>query len=231
MELKSINQTPCCIWKILSSRNQGRNSPAIKFDGSEGFTFNTKYMFYLFIRSCYINNKIEVKRLKKIVTIIFLAISLFVVGSSFNTNSKAETGNNKNLIEEIGKFSALDEENQIKAAEILMEKSFGNNYSIVLFKNNDGIGYAILESDNLISVMFGSNRQGYDQFKNYYIVYGEKPKEDYQELEITIEMGNHHDNMEEVIALDFREVLSSCKRAFMSIEGTRVFSDNYNFNE
>ena len=171
------------------------------------------------------------KRLKKIVTIIFLAISLFVVGSSFNTNTKAETSNNKNLIEEIEKFSALDEENQIKAAEILMEKSFGNNFSIVLFKNNDGIGYAILESDNLISVMFGSNRQGYDQFKNYYIVYGEKPKEDYQELEITIEMGNHHDNMVEVIALDSGKYYLHVKELSKSIEGTRVFSDNYNFNE
>ncbi|QUW23703.1 hypothetical protein JSQ81_09475 [Sporosarcina sp. Marseille-Q4063] len=61
--------------------------------------------------------------MKKIVTIIFLAISLFIIGSYFHTNSKAETSINKNLIEEIEKFSALDEENQIKAAEILMEKN------------------------------------------------------------------------------------------------------------
>ena len=128
------------------------------------------------------------------------------------------------------KFTALDGENQIKAAEVLMEKSFGNNYSIVLFKNNDGIGYAVLENDNLLLVTFGDNRQGYDQFKDFYIVYGEKPKDDYRELKITIEMGNNHENMEEVIALDSGKYYLHVKELSKSIEGTRVFSDNYNFN-
>ena len=170
------------------------------------------------------------KRLKKIVKIIFLAISFFILGSSFKTNFKAETSNNKNLMEEIMKFSALDEEKQIKAAEILMEKRFGYNYSIVLFKNYDGIGYAISESDNLISVMFGNNLQGYDQFKNFYIVYGEKPKDDYRELEITIEMGNNHDDLKEVIALDSGKYYLHVKELSKSVEDTKVFTDNYNFN-
>ncbi|HAM80907.1 hypothetical protein [Ornithinibacillus bavariensis] len=168
--------------------------------------------------------------MKKIVTITFLAVALFFIAAYFSASSKAETSKNTDRIAEIEKFSALDEEEQIKVEEILMEKDFGKKYSIALFKNKEGIGYAILENDNLVLVSFGNNRQEYDQFKNFYIVYGENPQDDYQELKITIEMGNNYENLEEVITLDEGKYYLHVKELPINIKGTKVFSDNYIFN-
>lgn len=164
-----------------------------------------------------------------IYSILFLALTVSVL--NFVKTGDAKENPSDELQTKIEKFSELDQDKQVKVERIVTEKKFDDHYTCVLFKQkNKSIGYAILKNDAIVSVVFGENSQkGYEQFKNYSIIFGEKPNENYTELEITINAGNNHEDIEKKFQLDNDRYFLFIEKLPKEIKYSNINSDNFNF--
>ncbi|MFC4619540.1 hypothetical protein ACFO4N_12535 [Camelliibacillus cellulosilyticus] len=129
---------------------------------------------------------------KLLLPILFVCL----VGGIFfiaNANDKAEAtvknGSLKEKIEQLNDMSGL------KVKTIEKKVTFNKNYQTVLFTDTSGkTGYALLKKGKVLYVAVGDNKQQEDTFKNFLILYGEKPKDDNKEIRFNVNDGNV-DNM------------------------------------
>ena len=170
--------------------------------------------------------------LKKV--LITFSMSLTVIASSlyFLQSGNAEGTSEIHLKTKIEEFSALDKEEQVRITQIIKEKSFNDSSKVILFlQQNNSLGYAISQHDQLTSVVYGNDvNQGYDQYKNYFIVYGEKPAKNNKELTITINTGNNHADLTKIIPLDEGKYFISVNKLPKDIKNSSVSSDNIRYN-
>lgn len=165
--------------------------------------------------------------------ILFSILILFIVVTSsfyFLKRENTEENSSVDLKSKIEEFSALDEEKRIKIKKFIHEKSFNDSEKVILFlQENNNLGYAILKNGNIKTVAYGDNNQSYEQYKNYFFVYGEKPNKNNKELKITIDAGDNFEEMEKTIALDENDYFLSIGELPEEIENSRVFSENFKY--
>lgn len=167
--------------------------------------------------------------MKKILLVTILIVgTLLFTNYSFKVKATTEQGN---LVEQIETFSALEEDNQIKIKRIEREFSFNKDNQVILFiGEEEGLGYAILNKGKPISVVFGDIKQGYDQYKNYFIAYGEKPDEKFSKLNLLINTSNEEIDIEKSIDLEQGRYYLVVQELPGDIKGSRVLMGNYIFN-
>ncbi|MDY0409665.1 hypothetical protein [Paracerasibacillus soli] len=91
------------------------------------------------------------------------------------------------------------------------------------------MGYVILKDNKILTVAYGDNKYGYDQYKNYFIVYGEKPKLEYKKLNLLIQAKNNED-MNKSVNLGEGRYYLEIQKLPKGMKESRVYTDNYKFN-
>lgn len=130
---------------------------------------------------------------------------------------------------EIEIFTVADGEDDFSVAEIEKTINFNKNQQVVLFNSNeDKLGYAILEDKKILMVAYGDNKQGFDHYKDYFIVFGEKPNLEYTKLNLIIETKNHED-INKSVALGDEKYYLEVQELPEGLEEARVQMDNYHF--
>ncbi|QFT90872.1 hypothetical protein FIU87_19685 [Bacillus sp. THAF10] len=171
--------------------------------------------------------------MKKVI-ISCLLVGFIGIGSYFvNMDTKNDIAeaqlNTDYVVDKIESF-ALKEEDQVKVSSLEKEVSFGKDKKIFLFtQDSNKLGYAIFDGSKLVLVASGDGKQEYDQYGNFFIVYGEKPDMDARELHILINRGPNHEDITETFELDEEKYYLVIKELPKGIKQTKVFSDNYNF--
>ena len=170
--------------------------------------------------------------LKKVLITFLVFITLIATSLYFVKSGYAENTFKDNLKTKIEKFSSLDKKEQVRVKKIIKEKNFNDSYKISLFlQQNNSLGYAISQHDKIKSVVYGNNiKQGYDQYKNYFIVYGEKPNINNKRLEITINTGYNHDDIVKIISLEEGKYFLSIDKLPKDIKHSNVYTENFRYN-
>ena len=166
---------------------------------------------------------------------ILLAISILIGGLGiFNfvhstnkvyANVKVEK---PDLKREIESFTAIGDQIMVKSIEKIVD--FNKTQQIALFiSQEDKLGYVILKDNKILTVAYGDNKYGYDQYKNYFIVYGEKPKLEYKKLNLLIQAKNNED-MNKSVNLGEGRYYLEIQKLPEGMKESRVYTDNYKFN-
>jgi hypothetical protein len=87
-----------------------------------------------------------------------------------------------------------------------------------------------LKNGNVVSAVYGDTKQGYDQYKNFFIVFGEKPKIEYSKLNLLINTDNDHEDIRKTIDLEKGKFYLVVQKLPKDIKNTNVWSKNYTFN-
>lgn len=170
--------------------------------------------------------------MKKVIASFLILLTLLAL-SFFNfKNGNAENNIKDNLKSKIEEFSSLDEVERVKIKKFINEKSFNDSEKVILFlQENNSLGYAILVNDKVKMVFYGNSfNQSYEQYKNYYFVYGEKPNKNNKELKITIDAGDNFEEIEKTIPLEEGKYFLSIGELPKDIKNSRVFSENFRYN-
>jgi len=135
------------------------------------------------------------------------------------------------LKEKIERFSALNENDQVKVNTIEKRVKFNKNMEAILFTGHSkGIGYAVLKEGKLVSVVYQDTMQGYDQFKEFSIIFGKKPKADDTHLNLIINTDANHKDIRKNINLESGEFYLFIQKLPANIKRTKVLMNNYTFN-
>ncbi|MBK3495862.1 hypothetical protein JFL43_13540 [Viridibacillus sp. YIM B01967] len=162
---------------------------------------------------------------------ILLAIALLIVSGVgvvfyMNTSEEATSDHNKgDLKEKIEAFA----EDKIKVKNIEKEKSIDQTHKVVLFRvGNEKLGFAVLNGNNVIAVKSGEDIQGYEHYKNSFIVYGKKPKSEYSKLNLLIDTESNGD-IKKTIDLDEGDYYLEVQSLSEDIEHSELLLENYIF--
>lgn len=156
-----------------------------------------------------------------------LGVFIFIqLNDTANPNIKAET---LDLKTEIEKFTAIDGEDRISVRKIERKVDFNKNQQVILFiSNEDKLGYVILKDKKILTVAYGDKRQGFDQYKDYFIVFAEKPKLEYIKLNLLIEAKNHED-INKSVTLGEGKYYLEVQGLPQGMKESIVYMDNYIF--
>lgn len=127
--------------------------------------------------------------LPTLLIIIVITGSILFKNSTQDKNVEARPISMKEKIDQFGQIE--EEEEKIKT--IVTKVNLDKEYEAVLFlQNNNNIGIAIVKcKKSVIIVTTTDSKQAVDQFKNYFIVFGEKPNQENRKLTIKIDLGNN----------------------------------------
>ncbi|MED4205663.1 hypothetical protein [Neobacillus mesonae] len=151
--------------------------------------------------------------MKKLILMSLLILAVFS-GIVFVQNGSEESQVEavpQSIEEKIEQFILANEDQQVQSIEIKVK--LNKEYEAILFvQKNNNIGCAIVKNEKIITVHYGDNKQSEDQFKNFFIVYGEKSNPSNMKLTATIDLGNNEKELEQSFTLqDGKYYLSFAK--------------------
>lgn len=175
--------------------------------------------------------------MKKVIVTFLILLTVIAASLYYLKTRNVENNTMDNLKSKIEEFSALNEEERVKIKKFINEKNFNDTEKIILFlQENNSLGYVILENDKIKMITYGNDingnnvNQSYEQYKNYFFVYGVKPKKNNTELKMTIDAGDNFEDIEKTIPLDEGEYFLSVGELPKEIKNSRFFSENFKYN-
>ena len=171
--------------------------------------------------------------LKRVIATFFILLAVIAGSLYFFKKESVEEKPNIDLKTRINEFnpSYEEEEKGKKVKKIIIEKNINDSTKVVLFlQEHNGLGTAILENDTIkLVAQSSSDQQRYDQYKNYFIVYGKKPNKNNTELEITITRVDNGEEIVKTIALEEGEYFLGIGELPKDIEEFRIYSESFKY--